>query len=74
VITYLSSFDTATPSSVPVIGLHGPRNDLTFGWDVLVMALFSLVIYLFALRVRLPEEKVNRYVADLATEAEDRGG
>src|SRR5205807_8793334 len=29
-ISYLSSFDTNTPSSIPLLGLHGPRNVLTF--------------------------------------------
>ena len=53
-ISYLSSFDTRTPSSIPLLGLHGPRNELTFGWDILVVAVFSLVIYAFAIRSRLP--------------------
>ena len=71
VITYLSSFDKATPSSVPLIGLHGPRNTLTFGWDVLVMAVFSVAIYVLAMRMRLPDEQVREYVGDLAAEAEE---
>ena len=69
VITYLSSFDTATPSSV--LGLEGPKNTLTFGWDVLVMAVFSLAIYLFAMRMRLPDKRVHEYVEELAQEAEE---
>jgi amino acid transporter len=70
VISYLSSFDTATPSTVAFIGLKGPVNDLHFGWDVLTVALFSLLIYAFAITRRLPDERVRAYVGDLAEEAE----
>jgi len=70
VISYLGSFDIKKPNSIPIIGLTGPRNDLTFGWDMLVMAVFSVVIYLLAIRSRLPSERVNEYVGDLTAEAE----
>jgi amino acid transporter len=69
-IAYLSSFDTRTPSSIPLIGLHGPRNELTFGWDILAVAVLSLVIYAFAIRSRLPAEQARLYVGDLTAEAE----
>jgi amino acid transporter len=69
-ISYLSSFDTRTPSSIPLLGLHGPRNDLTFGWDVLAVALLSLVVYALAIRSRLPSEQALGYVGDLEAEAE----
>src|SRR5438046_720299 len=55
-ISYLSSFDTGTPSSIPLLGLHGPRNVLTFGWDMLAVALLSLAVYALAIRSRLPAE------------------
>jgi len=71
VISYLSSFDIETPSHVPLIGLHGPRNTLTFGWDVLAMTLFSVAVYAFAIRRRLPDERALNYVSDLTTEAEE---
>ena len=63
-ISYLSSFDTGTPSSVPLLGLHGPRNELTFGWDILAVALFSLGVYAFAIRSRLPAEQALEYIGD----------
>src|SRR3954462_228825 len=63
-ISYLSSFDTRTPSSVPLLGLHGPRNVLTFGWDILLVALFSLGIYVFAIRSRLPAHRALEYIGD----------
>ncbi len=69
-ISYLSSFDVHTLSTVPLVGLTGPRNALPFGWDILAMALFSLVIYALAIRVRLPDERVNAYIGDLTAEAE----
>src|SRR4051794_343307 len=71
VISYLSSFDTATPSKVVLFGLKGPVNDLHFGWDVLVTALFSLAIYALAMHQRLPAEQVRANVGDLAEEAEE---
>lgn len=69
-ISYLSSFDTRTPSSIPLLGLHGPRNELTFGWDVLAVALLSLVVYALAIRSRLPAERARDRVGDLTAEAE----
>jgi len=69
VVSYLSSFDTGTKSSV--LGLHGPVGDLPFGWDVLVMAAFSLGIYALALRMRLPREAVEERVGDLTAEAQE---
>jgi hypothetical protein len=69
-ISYLSSFDTGTPSSIPLLGLQGPRNELTFGWDVLAVALLSLAVYAFAIRSRLPAEQALDYVGDLTAEAE----
>jgi hypothetical protein len=43
---------------------------LTFGWDVLAVALLSLVVYAFAIRSRLPAEQTLDYVGDLTAEAE----
>jgi hypothetical protein len=72
-ISYLSSFDTGTPSSIPLLGLHGPRNELTFGWDILAVAVFSLVIYAFAIRSRLPAHRALEYIGDPTVE-EPEGG
>jgi len=69
-ISYLSSFDIHTLSSVPLIGLVGPRNALSFGWNILAMAVFSVVIYALAIRVRLSNERVAEYIGDLTAEAE----
>src|SRR5207237_2780878 len=63
-ISYLSSFDTRTPSSIPLVGLHGPRNEVTFGWDILAVALLSLAIYFLAIRSRLPERQALAYIGD----------
>src|SRR5215216_6284081 len=63
-ISYLSSFDTRTPSSIPLLGLDGPRNELTFGWDILAVAVLSLVVYVFAIRSRLPAEQALGYIGD----------
>lgn len=67
-ISYLSSFDTKTPSSIPLLGLHGPRNELTFGWDILAVAVFSLAVYAFAIRSRLPAHRALEYIGDPTVE------
>src|SRR3954465_1220616 len=67
-ISYLSSFDTRTPSSVPLVGLDGPRNELTFGWDILAVAFFSLAVYALAIRSRLPAERALDYIGDPTVE------
>jgi hypothetical protein len=69
-ISYFSSFDTGNPSSIPLLGLDGPRNVLTFGWDVLAVALLSLFIFALAIRSRLPAERTFEYVGDVTSEAE----
>jgi hypothetical protein len=68
-ISYLSSFDTHTPSSIPLLGLEGPRNTLTFGWDVLAVALLSVAVYAVAIRSRLPAGRTLEYVGDSTAEA-----
>jgi hypothetical protein len=70
VISYLSSFDTSTPSKVVLLGIKGPVNDLHFGWDVLVTAIFSLLVYGVAIHQRLPPERVRENVGDLTEETE----
>jgi hypothetical protein len=69
-ISYLGSFDTRTPSSIPLLGLEGPRNTLTFGWDVLAVAVLSLAVYGLAIRTRLPARRALENVGELSAEAE----
>jgi amino acid transporter len=69
-ISYLGSFDTGAPSSIPLLGLEGPRDTLTFGWDVLAVALLSLAVYAVAIRTRLPAERALETVGDLSAETE----
>jgi amino acid transporter len=69
-ISCLGSFDRNTPSSIPLLGLHGPRNELGFGWDVLAVAILSLAVYALAIRSRLPADRALSYVGDLKAEEE----
>jgi amino acid transporter len=48
----------------------GGRGLLGFGPDAAVVAVFSLLIYVLALRLRLPDDAANRYVTELSAEAE----
>jgi len=45
--------------------LVGGNGDLPLWWDLLVLAVFSLGIYFWAIQNRLPEADVDRYVADV---------
>jgi hypothetical protein len=44
---------------------------LTFGWDILTVALFSVAVYAYAIRQRLPRQRALDYVGDLTAEAEE---
>jgi amino acid transporter len=43
----------------------GGQGDLPIWWDLLVLAVFSLGVYFMAMRSRLPEADVDKYVADV---------
>jgi hypothetical protein len=47
-ISYLGQFD-------------GGRMAIPFYWDMVVVTAWSLIVYYTAIRLRLPEEKVDRY-------------
>jgi amino acid transporter len=49
----------------------GGRGIIPFGIDIIVVAIFSIVIYFFALSVRLTPEEVRRHVADARAESEE---
>jgi amino acid transporter len=58
-----------------VISYLGPEDFtgigvIPFGWDILVITIFSLVIYYYAISVRLSPEQVRRHVADAREEVE----
>ena len=58
-LSYLSSFE-------------GGKNDLHFGVDMAVTAVFSLVIYYFALSRRLPDELVRERMEERRRRARAR--
>src|SRR5215210_6780953 len=43
---------------------------LPFGWDILIVAIFSIAIYYYAMSVRLTPEEVRGHVADAREEVE----
>lgn len=45
--------------------LVGGNGDLPLYWDLLVVAVFSLVVYYVALASRLPRERVDEYAKDI---------
>jgi amino acid transporter len=64
-ITWLSSFDTGGAGSLKHPPLH-------FGWDMLVMAVFSLGIYFWARAVALPTERIEALIEEVVVV--DEGG
>ncbi|HEY0359007.1 MAG TPA: APC family permease [Mycobacteriales bacterium] len=71
VLSYLGSFDTAAPSTVPFLGLDGPRNLLHSGGDLAAVAALALGVYWLAMRLRLPADRVRAYLAGAGDEAEE---
>jgi hypothetical protein len=77
VISYLGVIGAAGTAagsgSVDFLGGHfgfsgflpGGYGPLHFGWDLLVVALFSVVIYFAAVSRRLPEPQVDQYIRDV---------
>ena len=65
-----TSFDTSTKGG-PFGVLIGPTNTLHFGWDVLAMAVVSLIVYYLAMRLRLPDDTVQVYIDEVTAEAEE---
>ncbi|WP_375493671.1 APC family permease [uncultured Jatrophihabitans sp.] len=71
-ITYLDSYVGQSDNGAAIGGigpfkdvLVGGKGHLGFGWDFLVVAIFSLAIYYLAMRTRLPEAKVDHYVREV---------
>jgi amino acid transporter len=58
VISYLGAFG-------------GGLGVIPFGWDVVVVSVFSMAIYALAISVRLAPEEVRRHVAEAREEAEE---
>jgi len=48
----------------------GGRGLFPFGWDALVVAVFSVAIYVLAIRLRLPDATAEKYMTELSAEAE----
>ena len=53
-------------------GAYGPQNTgrLAYPWDILVVALFSLAIYYWAMRSSLTTEEIEERIAEQAAPAE----
>ncbi|MEA2212621.1 MAG: hypothetical protein QOF83_2569 [Solirubrobacteraceae bacterium] len=70
VISYLGQYPSPGAGILGGVGtfktvLVGGTADIPFYWDLLVVAVFSLVIYYLAISRRLPEEKVDHYVREV---------
>jgi amino acid transporter len=59
-----------------VISYLGPTDFtgigvIPFGWDAIIVAIFSIAVYYYAMSVRLAPEEVRRHVADAREEVEE---
>jgi hypothetical protein len=48
----------------------GGLGALPFGWDAVVVAVFSIAIYILALYLRLPDARARKYLTELSAQAE----
>jgi amino acid transporter len=71
-ISYFGGFPG--PKAIPIFGgvipglrhsIMGGGDDLHLWWDLLVLAIFSLVIYFVAVASALPENKIDEYIKDV---------
>lgn len=64
-ISYLGQFNEGADSAGRPYGLFKTLNNyhIPFYWDIGVIAVFSLVIYFWAVSLRMPAEKVKQYTS-----------
>ena len=51
----------------------GPKGDdalITFGWDALVVAVWSLIVYFWAMQVALPKEEIEEMIGEVVAPEE----
>jgi amino acid transporter len=49
---------------VSAFGSFGGTGDIPFGWDIVILVGLSVVTFQIAVRCRLPQEKLDRYLAE----------
>jgi len=52
---------------------YGPKGDdalITFGWDALVVAVWALIIYFWAMAVALPREEIDEMIGEVVAPEE----
>ncbi|MGH7911947.1 MAG: APC family permease [Candidatus Dormibacteraceae bacterium] len=72
IISFLASFPAAAPdpNTIPFTTIQGGTGKiLPFGIDMIVLAVFSLIIYYIALASKLSAAETQQYIADFSAEA-----
>lgn len=64
VISYFGDIDGAAPAA-PGLVLDGGDGPLTLGWGAAVLAVFSALVYAYAVAVRLPPHRAAAYISRL---------
>ena len=70
-IIWFSSFDTGGAGSYGNLNPKSSGPPLHFGYDMLVMAVFSLVIFYWAMAVALPTERIQAMIDEVVIVEED---
>ncbi|MGH3943248.1 MAG: APC family permease [Pseudonocardiaceae bacterium] len=68
VISYFGDVDPGGPAD-PGLVLNGGNGPLNLLWGALVIAVFSAVVYAYAIAVRLPPERAAANISQLPTDA-----
>jgi len=69
IISYLGQFGQLAVVPKFIFGIP----QIPFWWDLVVVAIFSLVIYYWAVSLRLPVEKVKEYIAGVTYDPQTAG-
>ena len=68
-IVYLSDFG---PTSTQLFGHLGPTpNWFPLWWDIVAVAVFSVIVYYWALAVALPTERIEQMIGDVVLPEEE---
>ncbi|MFZ0218002.1 MAG: APC family permease [Candidatus Dormiibacterota bacterium] len=71
IISFLGSFTASAPdpNAIPFTTIAGGTGKiLPFGWDILVLAVFSVAIYYLALWMKLSKARAQAYIEELSSD------
>ncbi len=73
IISYFGELTPGEPAD-PGLLIQGGDGPLTVGWGAIVIAVWSVLIYYYAMAVRLPSERAASYIEKTPTDAPKTAG